>query len=93
MSDYWSKHNKKTDKASNMLDDIIGISSLKYSTPKQQTPVNSNKPQKKKKKKSSQVIIVIDRKNPNKMKIRGFVAKKKREKKEKQQQNRVMYGL
>ena len=61
-------------------------SQRKKSAPKPNT-------QKKPKKNSGQIMIIIDRKNPNKIKIRGFVAKKKKAAPKKPEQTRNPYGF
>jgi len=54
---YWKKRNKRTDKISGALDDLIGISALMH----KQSP-QKNVPPQKKKQRSREVTITIDNK-------------------------------
>jgi len=87
----WKKNASRSEKVSNFLDDAIGISD--FMNPPRKKPAPKPKTQKKPKKNSGQIIIVIDRKNPNKIKIRGFVAKKKKAAPKKPEQTRNPYGF
>lgn len=81
----WFQRNQKgIKKTGSLLGDALGINEVIYREPQQRA-----KP--KKKKKSKSFIIVIDKRNPNKVVVKGFKPRKKSQKKVKR--DLTMYGI
>lgn len=81
----WHQRNqKKIKKTGSLLGDLLGVDDVIYREPQQKV-----KP--KKKKKSKSFIIVIDKRNPNKVVVKGYKPRKKSQKKVKR--DLTMYGI
>lgn len=85
----WSQHNRKTDKVTNFLDDALGISGVTGWG----MEVKSNpEPKPKKKKKQKSFIVIIDKRDPHKVRVKGFKPKGKRDRAKEVKEDMTMYG-